>query len=157
METLRLWPGLLLSILHLLQEEWVLKNSSISLVIMETQRNTEMSFFTCQSTDFLDVNAQDRQGGREASTPALCWRGCKLVQLLEDLGPTCIINLKFCICMSLGFFFSSWENRKLNSYWLDQTYYLTRQVFKQLQAGHFRSPMASSQAQILTIFLLCQC
>lgn len=35
--------------------------------------------------------------------------------LLEDGVLRCIINLKFCICMSLGFFFG-WENRKFNFY-----------------------------------------
>lgn len=38
--------------MHLLQEEWVFKKSSVSVVIMGMQINTEMSFVTYETTNF---------------------------------------------------------------------------------------------------------
>ena len=117
METLCLELNLL-STLHLLQEEWIFKKkSSVSLVIMDMQINMKRCHFSPVKPAKifkLLLSSVDKGVGKQALWHSV-GGSVNWFSFLEYNVPRCIINLNFCICMSLGVF-SNWKKRSFKFY-----------------------------------------
>lgn len=89
-----------------------IKNSSVSLVVMEMQTNSKRCHFSPVKLLQIFFNAITPcwQGRREASW--CCWTECKRDRFWKAMCQRAAINMKLCTCSSLGFSFFQLRKQK---------------------------------------------
>lgn len=119
-----------------------IKNSSISLVITEMRTNTTRGHFSpvtlvqlvhrlFPGIDRVEGSKHSRTAGGSASP----WG------FLKDDVSTCCMNLKFCVCTDLGYFFPGEKTENLITRDLtdQETWYLTMHAWLSEASGLVRS------------------